>query len=198
MYSNLDISIKKALEQRVDSNCEPLCTCFATSTLHEVIELFVSHESHRLIIVDKEDRVIGIICLSDLLKYLITEHLDDDLNEPNELNKLSNRELNKESSKESTKELDNESILKLNNELSKELDKELNKKRSLDSSKDSKDETDLIKECESEEKDSIKCDSSAEDTTDKTDTNDSTNKTDTNITIDDLINEDKNSEKAKD
>ena len=58
MYSNLDISIKKALEQRVDSNCELLVTCFKSSTLNEVIELFVHHESHRLIIVDDQDRVI--------------------------------------------------------------------------------------------------------------------------------------------
>lgn len=74
MYSNLDISIKKALEQRVDSNCELLVTCFAHTSLHNVIELFVSHEAHRLIIIDESDKVIGIICLSDVLAFLITEH----------------------------------------------------------------------------------------------------------------------------
>ena len=85
MYSNLDISIKKALEQRVDSNCELLVTCFAHTSLHNVIELFVSHEAHRLIIIDGSDKVVGIICLSDVLAFLITEHNEfSELNEERE------------------------------------------------------------------------------------------------------------------
>ena len=89
MYSNLDISIKKALEQRVDSNCELLVTCFAHTSLHNVIELFVSHEAHRLIIIDGSDKVIGIICLSDVLAFLITEH--------NELSELTEDDLVRQS-----------------------------------------------------------------------------------------------------
>ena len=90
MYSNLDISVKKALEQRVDTNCELLVTCFAYTTLDNVIELFVTHEAHRLIIIDEQDKVVGIICLSDVLAFLTTVH-------NNELKELKEDELNKES-----------------------------------------------------------------------------------------------------
>ena len=41
----------------------------------------MTHEAHRLIIIDESDKVIGIICLSDVLKYLIRERSDESSNE---------------------------------------------------------------------------------------------------------------------
>lgn len=44
MYSDLQINIRKALEQREDSKGEPLVTCSRKHTLHQVIESFVQTE----------------------------------------------------------------------------------------------------------------------------------------------------------
>lgn len=147
MYSNLDISIKKALEQRVDSNCELLVTCFTHTSLHNVIELFVSHEAHRLIIIDENDRVIGIICLSDVLAFLITEHkelneLNEEFNKNDEINdnlnekQDSNKKLNKGLSKESNKELSKKSNEQLNRESSRESNRDLSRELSKESNKE--------------------------------------------------------------
>lgn len=48
-------------------------TCFVDDTLAEVIDVIVKAEVHRLIIVDKEQRVAGIISLSDILRHLVLE-----------------------------------------------------------------------------------------------------------------------------
>ena len=37
----------------------------------KVTERIARHEVHRLVVVDDENRVIGIVSLSDLLKYLV-------------------------------------------------------------------------------------------------------------------------------
>lgn len=119
MYSNLDISIKKALEQRVDSNCELLVTCFAHTSLHNVIELFVSHEAHRLIIIDENDKVVGIICLSDVLAFLISEHKGE-LQEDEQGDAMSGRERGPLQRSVSSKVTTSDKVLERINELSEQ------------------------------------------------------------------------------
>lgn len=50
---------------------EGVVKCIETDSLKTVIDKIVKAEVHRLVIVDEEDHVRGIISLSDLLNYLI-------------------------------------------------------------------------------------------------------------------------------
>ncbi len=50
---------------------EGVHTCKKTDTLAAVMKRLVEAEVHRLIIVDEEERVCGVISLSDILAYLV-------------------------------------------------------------------------------------------------------------------------------
>ncbi|XP_025411675.1 5'-AMP-activated protein kinase subunit gamma isoform X2 [Sipha flava] len=69
-YNNLDVTLKQANEYRSDW-FEGVQKCHLTDTLFNVIEKIVRAEVHRLVIVDTEDKVIGILSLSDILHYLV-------------------------------------------------------------------------------------------------------------------------------
>ncbi|XP_046395930.1 uncharacterized protein LOC124163225 isoform X2 [Ischnura elegans] len=69
-YNNLDVSLKKANEHR-NEWFEGVQKCRLDETLFTVMEKIVRAEVHRLVIVDDEDKVIGMISLSDLLMYLV-------------------------------------------------------------------------------------------------------------------------------
>ncbi|RVE44073.1 hypothetical protein evm_011280 [Chilo suppressalis] len=69
-YNNLDVSLKAANEHRNDW-FEGVQKCTMDETLFDVMEKIVRAEVHRLVVVDEEDKVIGIISLSDLLMYLV-------------------------------------------------------------------------------------------------------------------------------
>ncbi|CAG2168930.1 unnamed protein product [Oppiella nova] len=68
-YNNLDITVKKALEHRDQS--ERVIKCTMNDTLHQILEKIVQAEVHRIVVVDSEDHVIGIISLSDILSFLV-------------------------------------------------------------------------------------------------------------------------------
>jgi len=69
-YNNLDVTLKQANEYRSDW-FEGVQKCHLTDTLLSVIEKIVRAEVHRLVVVDTEDKVIGILSLSDILHYLV-------------------------------------------------------------------------------------------------------------------------------
>ncbi|XP_077556132.1 SNF4/AMP-activated protein kinase gamma subunit isoform X3 [Haemaphysalis longicornis] len=73
-YNNLDITIKKALEHR-DQYFEGVLKCTLDDTLMAVMERIVKAEVHRLVVVDDEDHVVGIISLSDILSFLVLKPL---------------------------------------------------------------------------------------------------------------------------
>ncbi|XP_034839747.1 uncharacterized protein [Maniola hyperantus] len=75
-YNNLDVSLKKANEHR-NEWFEGVQKCKLDETLYEVMERIVRAEVHRLVVVDEEDKVIGIISLSDLLMYLVLRPTGD-------------------------------------------------------------------------------------------------------------------------
>ena len=94
-YNNLDITVKKALEHRNQS--ERVIKCTMNDTLHQILEKIVQSEVwlslplhvllmscliddlelliwkqvHRIVVVDSDDHVIGIISLSDILSFLV-------------------------------------------------------------------------------------------------------------------------------
>ncbi|CAB3367245.1 Hypothetical predicted protein [Cloeon dipterum] len=69
-YNNLDVSLQKANEHR-NEWFEGVTKCKLDETLFTVMERIVRAEVHRLVIVDDEDKVIGVVSLSDLLTYLV-------------------------------------------------------------------------------------------------------------------------------
>ncbi|OQR67914.1 hypothetical protein BIW11_13233 [Tropilaelaps mercedesae] len=74
-YNNLDISVGAALEFR-NQYFEGVMTCRSTDSLLQVMAKIVRAEVHRLVIVDDEEHVVGIVSLSDILTFLVLKPLD--------------------------------------------------------------------------------------------------------------------------
>ncbi|XP_064419932.1 5'-AMP-activated protein kinase subunit gamma-1 isoform X2 [Latimeria chalumnae] len=69
-YNNLNISMREALLQR--SQCiEGVLKCYPQETLETIIDRIAKEQVHRLVLVDEEDCVKGIISLSDILQALV-------------------------------------------------------------------------------------------------------------------------------
>jgi len=69
-YNNLDVTLKQANEHR-NTWFEGVQKCHLDDSLITVMEKIVRAEVHRLVVVDNEDKVIGVISLSDILKELV-------------------------------------------------------------------------------------------------------------------------------
>ncbi|TRZ00190.1 hypothetical protein DNTS_032260 [Danionella cerebrum] len=69
-YNNLSMSMLEAVQRR---RCyvEGVIKCFPDETLETVIDRIVQAEVHRLVLVDRDDVVRGIISLSDLLQAIV-------------------------------------------------------------------------------------------------------------------------------
>ncbi|XP_018647266.1 AMP-activated protein kinase, gamma regulatory subunit, putative [Schistosoma mansoni] len=79
-YNNLNVRVYDALEYRRfnrDRYLAPL-TCLKTDSLQDVMVKIVESGVHRLIIIDENNKVEGIISLSDILKFLTNWSTDDD------------------------------------------------------------------------------------------------------------------------
>lgn len=77
-YNDLNVSLKKANEHR-NAWFEGVQKCTLDETLYTIMERIVRAEVHRLVVVDEDDKVIGIISLSDLLLYLVLRPSGDGL-----------------------------------------------------------------------------------------------------------------------
>ncbi|XP_058449186.1 uncharacterized protein LOC131429156 [Malaya genurostris] len=75
-YNDLDVSLKTANEHR-NAWFEGVQNCKLDETLYTVMERIVRAEVHRLVVVDDEEKVIGIISLSDILLYLVLRPTGD-------------------------------------------------------------------------------------------------------------------------
>lgn len=69
-YNDLDVTLRKANEHR-NAWFEGVQKCCLDETLFTVMERIVRAEVHRLVVVDENEKVIGIISLSDILLYLV-------------------------------------------------------------------------------------------------------------------------------
>uniref|UniRef100_A0A1B6BWS5 CBS domain-containing protein n=1 Tax=Clastoptera arizonana TaxID=38151 RepID=A0A1B6BWS5_9HEMI len=76
-YNNLDVSLKSANEHR-NEWFEGVHKCRLDETLFTVMEKIVRAEVHRLVVTDEEEKVIGILSLSDLLLYLVLKPCGED------------------------------------------------------------------------------------------------------------------------
>ncbi|CAF0865921.1 unnamed protein product [Rotaria sordida] len=69
-YRNLNMTINEALSYRKE-RFEAVAKCYKHELLSACMERIVKAEVHRLVIVDNDQHVIGILSLSDLLHYIV-------------------------------------------------------------------------------------------------------------------------------
>ncbi|XP_073977169.1 SNF4/AMP-activated protein kinase gamma subunit isoform X3 [Rhodnius prolixus] len=77
-YDKLDVSLKQANEHR-NEWFEGVHKCSMDDTLYSIIEKIVRAEVHRLVVTDDEDKVIGVLSLSDLLQFLVLRPCGEDI-----------------------------------------------------------------------------------------------------------------------
>ncbi|CAF1371823.1 unnamed protein product [Adineta steineri] len=68
-YTNLNMTIKEALSFRKE-RLENVAKCYKNESLSTCMERIVKAEVHRLVVVDNDEHVIGVLSLSDLLHYI--------------------------------------------------------------------------------------------------------------------------------
>uniref|UniRef100_A0A3Q2CN63 5'-AMP-activated protein kinase subunit gamma-1-like n=1 Tax=Cyprinodon variegatus TaxID=28743 RepID=A0A3Q2CN63_CYPVA len=74
-YNNLNMTMKEAIASR---SCwvEGVLKCYPHETLETIIDRIAKAEVHRLVLVDREDVVRGIVSLSDILQSLVLSPAD--------------------------------------------------------------------------------------------------------------------------
>jgi len=73
-YSNLDVNLRTANQhQHRNEWFEGVHKCRQDESLLAVMERIVKAEVHRLVVVDDDNKVTGIVSLSDILHYLVQE-----------------------------------------------------------------------------------------------------------------------------
>lgn len=69
-YNNLDIPVFEALSYRQISS-EGVFRCYPDETFYAIIDRIVNAKVHRLVMVDRESHILGIVSLSDILRFLV-------------------------------------------------------------------------------------------------------------------------------
>ncbi|XP_039982648.1 5'-AMP-activated protein kinase subunit gamma-2-like [Xiphias gladius] len=69
-YNNLDVTVTQALRHR-SQYFEGVMKCNKLETLEIIVDRIVKAEVHRLVVVDEESRIVGIVSLSDILQALV-------------------------------------------------------------------------------------------------------------------------------
>ncbi|KAL3312141.1 hypothetical protein Ciccas_009273 [Cichlidogyrus casuarinus] len=69
-YQNLDITVYQALNYR-RQHFSGVATCNLSHTFQQIMDQIVNAGVHRLVLVDHQQHVLGIVSLSDILNFLI-------------------------------------------------------------------------------------------------------------------------------
>ncbi|KAL3831986.1 hypothetical protein ACJMK2_023674 [Sinanodonta woodiana] len=73
-YNDLDVTLLQALQHRCQANWyEGVVKAIVTDSLKTVLDKIVRAEVHRLVVVNEEGHVEGIVSLSDLLSFLVLQ-----------------------------------------------------------------------------------------------------------------------------
>jgi len=75
-YNNLDVTVESAMKHRKDW-FEGVATCKKSEKLAAIVERIVKAEVHRLVVVDRDNRVEGIVSLSDILSFLVLKPITE-------------------------------------------------------------------------------------------------------------------------
>lgn len=68
-YSQLDLTIAQALQRR-NKDFAGVVKCTPEDTLANVLSYVRERRVHRMVILDRKDRLVGVLTLSDILRYL--------------------------------------------------------------------------------------------------------------------------------
>ncbi|KAI0793447.1 hypothetical protein C8Q75DRAFT_840880 [Abortiporus biennis] len=71
-YQSLDLTVSEALNQR-SPDFPGVVICTASDSLGTLMQLIKKRRVHRLVVVEGEGRLLGIITLSDVLRYIVGE-----------------------------------------------------------------------------------------------------------------------------
>jgi len=71
LYTNLDVPLECALDIH-DKSTRQLATCTVDEKLFKIMDRLVTRDMHRLIIVDDKYHIVGILSVSDLMKFIVT------------------------------------------------------------------------------------------------------------------------------
>ena len=73
--SNLDLTLEVLMSQRRTDVTTPdaLHTCTRAHTLQSIFEYFAQWKFNRLIVVDEQERVVGVVSARDLVSYFLEE-----------------------------------------------------------------------------------------------------------------------------
>ncbi|KAI8814014.1 hypothetical protein BJ742DRAFT_746718 [Cladochytrium replicatum] len=66
-YSNLEVPVKDALVKRSPA----IHTCTITDTLGAILETIRRMVVHRFVVLDSDNKLLGMLCLSDILQFLL-------------------------------------------------------------------------------------------------------------------------------
>ncbi|KPP60567.1 5'-AMP-activated protein kinase subunit gamma-2-like [Scleropages formosus] len=69
-YNNLDLTVTQALRHR-SQYFEGVMKCNRLETLETIVDRIVKAEVHRLVVVDEDSKIVGIVSLSDILQALV-------------------------------------------------------------------------------------------------------------------------------
>ncbi|KAK3753714.1 hypothetical protein QZH41_013804 [Actinostola sp. cb2023] len=69
-YNNLDVTVQQALSHRAEG-FEGVHRCYLDESMLTIIERLVEAKVHRLVVVDYDDHCIGVLSLSDILRFII-------------------------------------------------------------------------------------------------------------------------------
>jgi len=69
-YTDLEVTLKEATEHKL-TYWEGVQSCKGDESVLAVMEKLVKAEVHRLVVVDDDDCVVGIVTVSDILNYLV-------------------------------------------------------------------------------------------------------------------------------
>ena len=76
-YDELESSVGDALSRRAE-DFQGIYTCNEDDRLDSIFDTIRKSRVHRLVVVDDENRLIGVISLSDILKYVLLHGEDQD------------------------------------------------------------------------------------------------------------------------
>ena len=72
--NTLQLTVGEALmdiQNEFEEYAEELHVCHASDTLQEIFMQFATTKVHRIICIDEEKKVVGVVSLSDLLSYFL-------------------------------------------------------------------------------------------------------------------------------
>ena len=77
IYDELNLSVGEALQKRPEE-FSGIYTCSIDDRLDTIFDTIRRSRVHRLTVIDEDNRLVGVLSLSDILEYILLEGEADD------------------------------------------------------------------------------------------------------------------------